>query len=60
MSRFSVSSRAFAKAMSGKKVQMQVVHDPSLLGGLVAKLGDVVYDGSLRTQLERMRDELVA
>lgn len=47
------------EALSGKKVQMQVVHDPNLLGGLVAKVGDVLYDGSLRTQLERMRDELV-
>jgi F-type H+-transporting ATPase subunit delta len=46
------------EALSGKKVQMQVVHDPGLLGGLIAKVGDVVYDGSLRTQLARMRDEL--
>ena len=46
------------EAMSGKKVQMQVSHDPSLLGGLVAKVGDVVYDGSLRTQLRILRDQL--
>jgi F-type H+-transporting ATPase subunit delta len=48
------------EALSGKKVQMKVATDPALLGGLVAKLGDVVYDGSLRTQLERMRDELAS
>jgi F-type H+-transporting ATPase subunit delta len=48
------------EARSGKKVQMKVVQDATLLGGLVVKLGDVVYDGSLKTQLERMRDELVA
>jgi F0F1-type ATP synthase delta subunit len=29
-----------------------------LLGGVVAKLGDTVYDGSLRTQLRTLRDEL--
>ena len=28
------------------------------LGGVVAKVGDVVYDGSLRTQLRVLRDEL--
>jgi F-type H+-transporting ATPase subunit delta len=46
------------EAVSGKKVQMKVVTDPTLLGGLVAKLGDTVYDGSLKTQLQRLRDEL--
>ena len=29
-----------------------------LLGGVVAKVGDVVYDGSLRRQLERLREEI--
>ncbi|HWM85732.1 MAG TPA: ATP synthase F1 subunit delta [Kofleriaceae bacterium] len=48
------------ESLSGKKVDMAVEHDPSLLGGVVAQVGDVVYDGSLRTQLERIRQDLVA
>jgi F-type H+-transporting ATPase subunit delta len=32
--------------------------DPSLLGGVAAQVGSVLYDGSLRTQLEQMRREL--
>lgn len=44
--------------LSGKKVDAVHREDPNLLGGVVAKLGDVVYDGSLRTQLRAMRDEL--
>jgi len=44
--------------MSGKKVQMVVDHDPDLLGGIVAKVGDTLYDGSLRTQLEKLRHTL--
>lgn len=44
--------------LSGKKVEMKIDHDPSLLGGVVAKLGDTVYDGSLKTQLERMKQAL--
>ncbi len=47
------------ESLSGKKVDMSVELDPALLGGLVAQVGDVVYDGSLRTQLERIRHDLV-
>jgi len=43
---------------SGKKVAVTRREDPNLLGGVVAKLGDTVYDGSLRTQLRTLRDEL--
>ena len=44
--------------LSGKKVTVTKREDASLLGGVVAKLGDKVYDGSLRTQLRNLRDEL--
>jgi len=44
---------------SGKRVDIKRREDPSLLGGVIAKVGDVVYDGSLRTQLHNLRDELI-
>jgi F-type H+-transporting ATPase subunit delta len=44
--------------LSGKKVDIVKRDDPSLLGGVVAKVGDTVYDGSLKTQLRAIRDEL--
>ena len=44
--------------LSGKKVTVTRREDASLLGGVVAKLGDTVYDGSLRTQLRTLRDDL--
>ncbi len=44
--------------LSGKTVIIEKKQDPSLLGGVVAQVGDVVYDGSLRTQLDQMRDTL--
>lgn len=47
-------------AATGKKVSMRVSVDPSLLGGVVARVGSTVYDGSVRTQLKKMRDQLVA
>jgi F-type H+-transporting ATPase subunit delta len=33
--------------------------DPSLIGGLLVQVGDQVYDCSLRSQLERLRRQLV-
>lgn len=49
---------AALEQVSGKKVAVTRREDPDLLGGVVAKLGDTVYDGSLRTQLRTLRDEL--
>jgi F-type H+-transporting ATPase subunit delta len=49
---------AALEKLSGKKVAVTRREDPSLLGGVIAKLGDTVYDGSLRTQLRTLRDEL--
>jgi F-type H+-transporting ATPase subunit delta len=49
---------AALERISGKRVDMRRREDPALLGGVVAKIGDVVYDGSLRTQLSNLRDEL--
>lgn len=45
--------------VTGKKVELSVSVDPALLGGVVAKIGSTVYDGSVKTQLQRMRQELV-
>jgi F-type H+-transporting ATPase subunit delta len=49
---------AALEKLSGKKVSVSSRQDPDLLGGVVAKVGDTVYDGSLRTQLRTLRDEL--
>ena len=49
---------AALEKLSGKKVSVSSRQDPDLLGGVVAKVGDTVYDGSLRTQLRNLRDEL--
>ena len=50
---------AALEQLSGKQVTITKHEDPSLLGGVVAKVGDRVYDGSLRTQLRSLRDELI-
>ncbi|MBN1380656.1 MAG: ATP synthase F1 subunit delta [Deltaproteobacteria bacterium] len=44
--------------MTGKTVEMAVVEDASLLGGLVVRVGDTYYDGSIKTQLNNIRNLL--
>jgi F-type H+-transporting ATPase subunit delta len=51
-------ARALA-ARAGREVELEVEVDPALVGGLVAQLGDTVYDGSLRTQLVQLRSALL-
>jgi F-type H+-transporting ATPase subunit delta len=46
------------KGISGKEVVLQQETDPSLLGGLLVELEGRVYDGSVRTQLEKMKQRI--
>ena len=55
-------TKALAESLAkvtGKKVEISASVDPDLLGGVVARIGSTVYDGSVKTQLTRMRQELV-
>ncbi len=54
--RSSISS-GLEKAM-GKKVEMTVEEDSTLLGGVVIGVGDTLYDGSIKNQLNNMRNLL--
>jgi F-type H+-transporting ATPase subunit delta len=42
----------------GKQVQIQFKTDPALIGGAVTRLESVVYDGSIRTQLQTVKQRL--
>jgi len=44
--------------MTGKRVELQFKTDASLIGGVVTRLGSVVYDGSIRTQLQGIKERL--
>jgi F-type H+-transporting ATPase subunit delta len=44
---------------TGKQVILEASVDPALIGGLVARVGDLVLDGSVRTQLGSLRDRLL-
>jgi F-type H+-transporting ATPase subunit delta len=46
--------------LTGAKVQAQYATDAALIGGAVVRIGSTIYDGSVRTQLERMRVRMIS
>ncbi|MGA3105170.1 MAG: ATP synthase F1 subunit delta [Terriglobales bacterium] len=45
--------------LTGKKVRARYAQDASLLGGAVVQVGSTIYDGSVKGQLEKIRQQLV-
>jgi F-type H+-transporting ATPase subunit delta len=43
---------------TGKEIILDVEEDPGLIGGIVTRIGDLVLDGSIKTQLLNMRESL--
>jgi F-type H+-transporting ATPase subunit delta len=43
---------------TGKQVNLKVVVDPSVIGGIVATVGDTVIDGSVRTRIDQLKSRL--
>ncbi len=43
---------------TGKQINLKVVVDPSVLGGIVATVGDTVIDGSVRSRLDQLKSRL--
>ena len=43
---------------TGKKIELKVLVDPSVVGGLVARVGDQVIDGTVKRRLELARERL--
>lgn len=50
--------RSALSKKTGKEVVLQVEQDPGLIGGIVTRIGDLVLDGSIKTQLLNMRETL--
>jgi len=46
--------------LTGKRVRAVYKRDAALIGGAVVRVGSTIYDGSVRGQLERMKEELTA
>ena len=50
--------RATLSTRTGKDIILEVDQDPGLIGGIVSRIGDLVLDGSIKTQLLSMRESL--
>jgi F-type H+-transporting ATPase subunit delta len=50
-------ARALSEAL-GKEVEVKVVIDPSVLGGVFARIGDTVIDGTIRRRLEELKERI--
>jgi F-type H+-transporting ATPase subunit delta len=46
--------------LTGKKIEAKYSLDPALLGGAIVRVGDTIYDGSVRSSLNEMRVRLAA
>jgi F-type H+-transporting ATPase subunit delta len=46
--------------LTGEKVQADFTTDSALIGGAVVRIGSTIYDGSVRTQLERLRARMIS
>ncbi|MGF1510649.1 MAG: ATP synthase F1 subunit delta [Myxococcota bacterium] len=45
---------------TGKRIELSLVVDPEVIGGVRAEVGSMVFDGTIRSELDRMRDQLEA
>ena len=51
--------QAQLEKMTGKRVAIDRRTDPAIIGGVVTRIGDRIFDGSLRTRLQSLRDALL-
>jgi F-type H+-transporting ATPase subunit delta len=51
--------RSNLEKLTGKRINPSWRLDPGLIGGVVTRIGSTVYDGSVKTQLETLKEELV-
>lgn len=57
-SQVAVIKGAIAK-LTGKNVLLETEVDPEILGGVVTRVGNTLYDGSVRTQLETLKESIL-
>jgi F-type H+-transporting ATPase subunit delta len=50
--------RATLEKITGNKILLETQVDPSIIGGMVARVGDLVLDGSIRTQLNGLKESI--
>ena len=44
--------------LTGKKVRIEFETDPEMIGGMITRIGSTIYDGSVRNQLEQIKEKM--
>ncbi|MBM9511437.1 F0F1 ATP synthase subunit delta [Desulfogranum marinum] len=57
-SKLQKSIQATLEKITGNKVILQTEVDPTIIGGIIAKVGDLVLDGSIKTQLNGLKESI--
>jgi F-type H+-transporting ATPase subunit delta len=50
--------RTKLESQTGRKLELEYAIEPSIIGGIVLRVGDSVYDASLRAQLDNLRESI--
>lgn len=51
--------KANLEKLTGKQIKLDFNIDPNLIGGVVTRIGSTIYDSSVKTQLENLKEELI-
>ncbi|MEE9516494.1 MAG: F0F1 ATP synthase subunit delta [Candidatus Adiutricales bacterium] len=51
--------KASLEAMTGKTILLEVEQDEEIIGGVIARVGDLTLDGSVKTQLQNLKESLI-
>ena len=51
--------RGTLSSLTGKQVRIDFITDPELIGGVVTRIGSTVYDGSVRNQLQQVKEKMI-
>ena len=51
--------KANLEALTGKTVFVEARQDPDIIGGIIAQVGDLTLDGSVKTQLKNLKESLI-
>ena len=51
--------KANLEKLTGKQVKINFAINPAIIGGVVTRIGSTVYDGSVKTQLENLKEEMI-
>jgi F-type H+-transporting ATPase subunit delta len=47
------------QSLTGKNIYLKVKEDPSLIGGVITRIGSVVYDGSVKTRMDKLKELII-